>query len=1066
MPQKPPAVATGAPPSQQQLELLYNLSQDLSSSLDLNTVARRALDDICTIIGALRGLLLVCDPDCDRLRLAAVFGYDAEPMAELDQRLDPHIYEGLTGWVIAHRQGVLVDDVNTDAHWLAVSGLDDWVRSVLSVPLVSRDDLVGVLNIYSEHPAFFHDDHRRLVELAGATIAAAIANARLYEQAQQRLQSLTNLNRVSQIITSSLDVGQILQQIVDLTGSVARSDYTSVVLLDEDGQPSTRLEDFRGMPPVTRRIRDGGVARHVLDTGQPVVVDEIAPDGATRPALHDAAGQPILANPAVIASDIHSFAAVPIQAKDNMLGVLFVHSRSPHAFGEHLPLLTTFANQAAAALENARLYQAERLSCQQAETLRQAAHMMGASLEPDEILRQILISLKQTLIYDTASVLVLRQNHTPDLVVGIGYADEQLVSREAGNLLQHSPILRRMAQDLQPVVSADVRTLDGWIWVPGAEHVRSWLAVPLVARGQMIGTLMLDSTQDAAYGEAELQIAQGLAQHAAQALENARLYETVRQELAERKQAEAALRVSEAQYKELYRLVRLMCDNVPDLIWAKDLEKRYVFANQAICDKLLFAQDTEEPLGKTDMYFAERERRASPDDPNWHTFGEICADSDTLVMGTMQAQRFDEFGNVRGQFLYLDVYKAPFLDEAGRMMGTVGCARDVTLEREIQQRVQQQERLAAVGQLAAGIAHDFNNILTGIIGFAQLLQRRADVPESAKTSLDCIAKEGQRAAHLIRQILDFSRQSLSSTQYLDLGAFLPDVALFLRHTIPESTRISLQIIAPGPYTVNADPNQIQQVLANLATNAHDAMPDGGNLVVTLERHSLPVGDSRLLPDMSPGDWIVLRVSDTGTGIDPEYRPHLFEPFFTTKEVGKGTGLGLAQVYGIIKQHNGFIDVASQWGHGTALDIYLPAVRQLLPYVPPQAIEPLAGSGETILLVEDEPVVLEALREMLIQLGYQVLTARNGREALSIHEHQASQIHLVLSDLVMPEMDGVALLRALREHAPQVRMLVTTGYALHKQYDQLADLGIRGWLQKPVDQVKLAQALRRTLDDVS
>ena len=403
--------------------------------------------------------------------------------------------------------------------------------------------------------------------------------------------------------------------------------------------------------------------------------------------------------------------------------------------------------------------------------------------------------------------------------------------------------------------------------------------------------------------------------------------------------------------------------------------------------------------------------------------------------------------------------------EAGpETSGWVLVLRDVTEEREVQQRIQQQERLAAVGQLAAGIAHDFNNLLTSIVGFAELLRMRADMPESAKRDLARIVGQGQRAAHLIRQILDFSRRSIIQQRPLDLVPFLKEATRFLERTIPESIHIVLEV-APGRYLVNADPTQIQQVLTNLAVNARHAMPTGGELRLRLSRLPLKAGKRAPFPGMRPGEWIALSVSDTGVGISPEVLPHIFEPFFTTREVGEGTGLGLAQVYGIVKQHDGYIDVESQAGKGTTVVIYLPPLA-VWEEAPEEKVptEIPRGHGQTVLLVEDEPEVLETARAMLKHLGYRVLTAANGQQALEVHAEHKHQIALVLSDMVMPKMGGLELYRLLRRRDPAIKMVMVTGYPLGEEAKSPLPRGILGWVEKPFMVENLAQVLHQALEE--
>ncbi|MCP4535738.1 MAG: PAS domain S-box protein [Chloroflexi bacterium] len=396
--------------------------------------------------------------------------------------------------------------------------------------------------------------------------------------------------------------------------------------------------------------------------------------------------------------------------------------------------------------------------------------------------------------------------------------------------------------------------------------------------------------------------------------------------------------------------------------------------------------------------------------------------------------------------------------------GWVLVIRDVTQERQVERQVRQQERLAAVGQLAGGIAHDFNNLLTTIILYAQMPLRQSDLPQKIKRALETILDQSRRATRLVQQILDFSRRSPIETKPLDLAPFVEEVVGVLQRTIPEDISLSLKIES-GEYIVNADPTRIQQVLMNLAFNARDAMPSGGMLRFGLSRVNVSLDKEPLLAEMRPGTWVCLSVSDTGTGISPDALPHIYEPFFTTKGPGKGTGLGLAQVYGIIKQHDGHINVNTELGQGTVFQIYLPAhhaseepvsILQAISVIPAQ-------EGETILMVEDNDDLLAAGQEMLESLGYQVETAINGRQALQVFQ-TSDRIDLVVTDLVMPDMGGRELLLELKKIVPDIKALAVTGYAMRQDLKGLLEDGFLDIVHKPFDLDVLAQAVRRVLDE--
>ena len=386
---------------------------------------------------------------------------------------------------------------------------------------------------------------------------------------------------------------------------------------------------------------------------------------------------------------------------------------------------------------------------------------------------------------------------------------------------------------------------------------------------------------------------------------------------------------------------------------------------------------------------------------------------------------------------------------------------DVTEHREAMRQLHQQERLAAIGQLASGIAHDFNNLLGSIMLNAQLVQHKVDdLSYEAEQSLKVIVQESRYGADLVAQILDFSRSGMTESTPLDLSCFVRDVAGVVRRTIRED--IELMVETPlRPCIVEADPTRMQQVLLNLVTNARDAMPSGGELRITVEGPPWAPGAGRKGHRIPPVGWACLAVSDTGTGMDEQVCEHLFEPFFTTKEPDKGTGLGLAQVYGIVKQHGGRIDVESEVGEGTTFHIHLPLHDAEPPAREGQETEPEPrGRGELILLVEDEENLREASREALTSLGYRVLAAANAREALD--RLDGHRIDLVITDLVMPEMGGGDLLRELADRCPEVPVLAVTGYAAPDEAYRLTDLGFSDVLRKPFDAPALAQAVHRNL----
>jgi len=408
-----------------------------------------------------------------------------------------------------------------------------------------------------------------------------------------------------------------------------------------------------------------------------------------------------------------------------------------------------------------------------------------------------------------------------------------------------------------------------------------------------------------------------------------------------------------------------------------------------------------------------------------------------------------------------EITASPFGHGEGSPGGTVVVIRDVTEEREARRREAQQERLAAIGQMAGGIAHDFNNILSAMMGYAEIALMRAGSDSQLREYLKTIITQGRRAADLIRRVLDFSRQSISEPRPMDLFPFLKEAVKLLERTIPEYIDLSFTA-EPGYYMVYADPTQIQQVVMNLAINARDAMPEEGRLEIRMEKVTLGDEVRSWDPDLSPGPYIHLVVRDTGMGMPPEVLERVFEPFFTTKGPDKGTGLGLSQVYGIVKQHGGHISIESEVGKGTSVHVYLPElVQEVTPEAEAKGAVPTGT--ETVLVVEDERAVRESLRGMLEGLGYRVLTASDGEEGLQVYRERRGEVDLVLLDMVMPKLDGRGLYREVRKLDPGAKVLVLSGYSPGREVQELLAEGAMGFVQKPVALDELAQKVREALD---
>jgi len=413
-----------------------------------------------------------------------------------------------------------------------------------------------------------------------------------------------------------------------------------------------------------------------------------------------------------------------------------------------------------------------------------------------------------------------------------------------------------------------------------------------------------------------------------------------------------------------------------------------------------------------------------------------------------------------------DATATPLRDPKGILKGSVHVLRDVTERKRVEEQLRQAQKMEAVGQLAGGVAHDFNNLLMAIIGYSDLLLARLRDGDHLRKHIQEIKKAGERAASLTRQLLAFSRRQVLVPQVLDLNSVVSNMQKMLRRMIGEDIDL-LTLPAPGLGQVKADPGQVEQVIVNLAVNARDAMPEGGKLTIETANAELDESYTRGHIDVLPGPYVMLAVSDTGAGMDRETLSHVFEPFFTTKEEGKGTGLGLATVYGIVKQSGGHIVVSSEPGQGTTFKIYLPRIEAAgeLP-ARGSTVEEMPQGTETILLVEDDAVVCKLVHEMLQSSGYTVLEASGAREALAVGERYVPRpIHLLLADVVMPEMSGPQLADRLGHVYPKMKVLYMSGYtdAAVMRHGKLN--ANAAYLQKPFAPEVLARRVREVLDAV-
>ena len=533
------------------------------------------------------------------------------------------------------------------------------------------------------------------------------------------------------------------------------------------------------------------------------------------------------------------------------------------------------------------------------------------------------------------------------------------------------------------------------------------------------------------------------------------MWATIR-DITDRKEAERSIRESEERYRNLYRessqreqLYESLLSSTPDAVAIYNLNGETVYINPAFTR--IFGFSIADVLRRTIPFVPEYELEKRKDLFEGVLGGEIVSGFDTRRL------------TKDGRTLEVSVSSSCYKDHEGETAGVVMIFRDVTVLKQIERQLLHAQKMEAVGTLAGGVAHDFNNLLQAIQGYAELLLLKGESAQSGHRGFQQIIQAAKRGGELTRQLLTFSRKVESKKQPLNLNREVRQTRKLLGRTIPKMIEIELRL-GGDVKLIYADPVQVEQIVMNLVINAKDAMPQGGKVLIETENAILDEEYCKLHVGAKPGDYTLLTISDNGLGMDEETREHIFEPFYTTKETGKGTGLGLAMVYGIVEAHGGTIQCYSRPGEGTAFKIYFPVLRQ--PKRPQEIDDETAVSGgvETILLIDDEDFIRDLAEQILTNFGYTVLSAADGESALEIYRSENERIDLVILDLIMPGMGGRRCLEEILEMNPNAKVLIASGFVEDASSLGTGEAASKGFLRKPYTLQQMLVEVRRVLDE--
>ncbi len=676
-------------------------------------------------------------------------------------------------------------------------------------------------------------------------------------------------------------------------------------------------------------------------------------------------------------------------------------------------------------------------------------------LNPDALLAETVNRLQETFSYYHVHVylyhkiaLPSRQTKTSKrrmLVASKGTGETGIEMKQRGHAIPlnaQQSLVAQAARSLEPVVANNINQNPSHLPNPLLPETQSEAAIPLFLGQRLIGVLDVQHTRLNHFDMDTVRTLQIVAGQLSVALSNAQLF-------AENLHREEVLA------KER-NLLRTLIDNLPDHIYVKDVKSRYIISNTTH-SQFVGATTPEQVIGKTAFDFF------SPDlAKQYHR-----NDHEIFETGHPLVNYEERATNSANQERRLLITKVPLRDRQGKIMGLVGIGRDITEHKQLEEELLQAQKMEAIGKLAGGIAHDFNNLLTAIMGYAELVLEILPPDAPTRSDIQGIKKTSQRAANLTRQLLAFARKQIIEPQAINLNDLVLNMGKFFGHLIGEHIELTTSV-APNLKPVKVDPGQMEQVLANLVVNARDAMPDGGILTIETCNFTLDQEYMRHHPNMTPGDYVMMGVTDNGHGMTEDIKLRIFEPFFTTKEPGQGTGLGLATCFGIIQQNNGHIKVSSKPDHGTVFKIYLPCVETTnKPLVEAGLTNDQLHGTETILVVEDEPAVRELTTRALRYWGYTVLEAADGKAALQLAlEDYKEEIHLLITDVIMPQMNGKQLADQLAAVHSETKVLFISGYT----GSAIAQHGVLepslAFLEKPFTPSTLVHKVREVLQEPS
>jgi two-component system cell cycle sensor histidine kinase/response regulator CckA len=864
-------------------------------------------------------------------------------------------------------------------------------------------------------------DAAELQEIAGSFDNLMNRLEKTTSELQNRVFELITIKELTEVAGRSLDMEELLNMLLEKAMAVSKAQIGSVLMVESDTN-RFRVVTTKGLDPGPSKdsrinINDT-LLQHIVSEKKSLLVDDIDSDPRTHKVNDLKYGAP-------------SFLSMPIFIREDLIGILNLSRKQTQqifdAHDEHI--VSIMIGEIGFALENARLHlqlvehvknleqttaELTKANDQLLQEINERNQLEEELKDTNRFLKNILDSSSSISIVSTdLEQNVLFWNKGAENI--FGYKAEELVGQQKIDILYPNGETKEIVNEIRSMIVKDKKNVSKEVKEITSEGRTLWVNLNLTPRfdekGNVIGILGI--------GE----------------------------DITERKKMDEALRKSEEKY-------RTILESIEEGYFEVDLAGNLTFLNDALCKISGYTRD--EILGMNNRQYATPETAKKM----YKVFNQIYRTGKLA-----QVMDYEIITKDRSKKI-LEMSAYPMRSLEGEPIGFRGVVRDVTERKEaekekktLEAQLQYAQRMEALGTLAGGIAHNFNNLLMGIQGNTTLMLLGADSGHRHYENLKKIEKLVDSGSRLTKQLLGYARKGQYEIKPISVNRVIEETSDTFG--ITKKDIAVHRELADNLHVVQADQGQIEQVLWNLYVNAADAMSAGGELFLKT-RNVTSRNMKNKSYNVKPGNYVLVTVRDTGIGMNRKTKEHIFEPFFSTKGLAKGTGLGLASVYGMIKAHGGYIDVESKKGRGTTFNIYLPASeKQILEKKVPQG--KIEEGHETVLLVDDEEMILEVSKPLLESLGYTVLVAKGGRETLEIYKENRNIIDMIILDMIMPDMSGGETFDHLREINPELRVLLSSGYTIDGQAKEILERGCDGFIQKPFDMEELSVKIREILD---